>query len=170
MPVGNAAGEGAKIALLNVEELNKTVQLMDQVDFLELAAEIPGIYVPSFYETEYHPDGTIKSFRPINPHAKETITKELVMDMDSVPYLEKPLVPYIKVTQDRIVLEKYMDVRGGDDLRILRHAYLNSAFQTGLKNLIDLAIIGRAGENGLPPLLEGYTRVERSPLTSAAGG
>ena len=38
MPVGNAAGEGAKIALLNVEELNKTVQLMDQVDFLELAA------------------------------------------------------------------------------------------------------------------------------------
>lgn len=74
-------------------------------DFLELAAEIPGIYVPSFYETEYHPDGTIKSFRPINPHAKETITKELVMDMDSVPYLEKPLVPYIKVTQDRIVLE-----------------------------------------------------------------
>ena len=38
IPVGNAAGEGAKIALLNVEELNKTVQLMDQVDFLELAA------------------------------------------------------------------------------------------------------------------------------------
>ncbi len=74
-------------------------------DFLELAAGVPGIYVPSFYEIEYLPDGTIKSFRPINPHAKETITKELVMDMDSVPYLEKPLVPYIKVTQDRIVLE-----------------------------------------------------------------
>ncbi|ERI98698.1 MULTISPECIES: magnesium-translocating P-type ATPase [Eubacteriales] len=68
------------------------------------------------------------------------------------------------LTEDRIVLEKYMDVRGGDDLRILRHAYLNSAFQTGLKNLIDLAIIGRAGENGLPPLLEGYTRVDEIPF------
>ena len=74
-------------------------------DFLEMAAEIPGIYVPAFYDVFYHEDGTIQEMRPNNPHAKKTITKQLVMDMDEVYYPEKPLVPYIKVTQDRVVLE-----------------------------------------------------------------
>ena len=44
------------------------------------------------------------------------------------------------LTEDKIVLERYMNVVGQDDKRILRHAYLNSYFQTGLKNLIDIAI------------------------------
>ena len=74
-------------------------------DFLEMAAEIPGIYVPSFYDPEYNEDGTLKSFTPNNRHAKEKIRKQVVADMDSVGYIEKPLVPYIKVTQDRVVLE-----------------------------------------------------------------
>lgn len=73
--------------------------------FLELAAGVPGIYVPSFYEAEYREDGTIQRFYPNNPHAPAQITKELVMDMDKAPYPEKPLVPYLKVAQDRVVLE-----------------------------------------------------------------
>ena len=73
--------------------------------FLEMAAEIPGIYAPSFYDPEYNEDGTLKSFPPNNSHAKEKIRKQVVADMDSVGYIEKPLVPYIKVTQDRVVLE-----------------------------------------------------------------
>lgn len=68
------------------------------------------------------------------------------------------------LTEDRIVLEKYMDVRGRDDMRILRHAYLNSAFQTGLKNLIDLAILNRAAEQELANELERYTRVDEIPF------
>ena len=47
------------------------------------------------------------------------------------------------LTEDEIVLEKYMDVEGNENLRILKHAFLNSYFQTGLKNLIDVAIISR---------------------------
>lgn len=74
-------------------------------DFLELAAKIPGIYVPSFYDPEYNEDGTLKSFTPNNSHAKEKIRKQVVADMDSVGYIENPLVPYMKVTQDRVVLE-----------------------------------------------------------------
>lgn len=73
--------------------------------FLEQAAQIPGIYVPSFYDVSYKEDKTIESFLPNNPHAKLKITKELVMDMDEAPYMEKPLVPYISITQDRVVLE-----------------------------------------------------------------
>jgi radical SAM family uncharacterized protein len=74
-------------------------------EFLELAAEIPGLYVPAFYDVKYHEDGTIASFTPNNPHAKETVVKQLVMDMSHTYYPEKPLVPFIKATQDRVVLE-----------------------------------------------------------------
>ena len=73
--------------------------------FLEMAAQIPGIYVPAFYDVAYKADGTIASFTPNNPHAPERVSKELVKDMDSVGYIEKPLVPFIKATQDRVVLE-----------------------------------------------------------------
>ncbi len=68
------------------------------------------------------------------------------------------------LTEDKIILEKYMNVLGEDDSRILRHAYLNSHFQTGLKNLIDLAIINRAKENGLEDMLPSYTRIDEIPF------
>ena len=74
-------------------------------EFLEAAAEIEGIYVPSFYETTYHEDGTIRSFDPVNPHAKPVVHKQVVMEMQDTTYPEKPVVPFIKVTQDRVVLE-----------------------------------------------------------------
>ncbi len=74
-------------------------------EFLEMAARIPGIYVPAFYDVTYREDGTIQGFKPNNPHAPAKVTKELVVDMDSVSYIEKPLVPFQKVTQDRVVLE-----------------------------------------------------------------
>ena len=73
--------------------------------FLERAAEIPGIYVPAFYDVTYKKDGTIECFLPNNEHAMPVVTKQIVSDMDSVGYIEKPLVPFIKVTQDRVVLE-----------------------------------------------------------------
>lgn len=68
------------------------------------------------------------------------------------------------LTEDKIVLEKYMDLHGNDDKRILRHAYLNSYFQTGLKNLIDIAIINRASQYGLENILEGYHCVDEIPF------
>ena len=74
-------------------------------DYLERAAEIEGIYVPAFYDVEYKEDGTIASFTPNNPHAKEKIKKQMVLDVTDTCYPEAPVVPYIKVTQDRCVLE-----------------------------------------------------------------
>ncbi|MEG1145508.1 MAG: TIGR03960 family B12-binding radical SAM protein [Clostridium sp.] len=73
--------------------------------FLEAAAEIPGIYVPAFYDVFYKEDGTIDKMLPNNPHAKEKVEKQLVMDMTHTFYPERPIVPFIKVTQDRVVLE-----------------------------------------------------------------
>ena len=74
-------------------------------EFLELAAEIPGIYVPAFYDVLYKEDGTIERMVPNNPHAKETVSKQLVIEMNDTYYPEQPVVPFIKATQDRVVLE-----------------------------------------------------------------
>ena len=76
-----------------------------RTDFLRKAAKIPGIYVPSLYEVTYNEDGTIKDFAPVYDDVPATITKQVVLDMTNAPYPEKPLVPFIKVTQDRVVLE-----------------------------------------------------------------
>ncbi|MBP5431690.1 magnesium-translocating P-type ATPase [Ruminococcus sp.] len=68
------------------------------------------------------------------------------------------------LTQDEIVLEKYMDVLGREDKRVLRHAFMNSFFQTGLKNLMDVAIINRAEKEELSYLKEAYVREDEIPF------
>ena len=73
--------------------------------FLRKAANIPGIYVPSLYEATYHEDGTIASFTPIEEGIPATIVKEIEMDVSNTFYPEKPIVPFMRVTQDRVVLE-----------------------------------------------------------------
>ena len=73
--------------------------------FLREAAKIPGIYVPSLYEVTYKEDGTIKSFSPLYEDVPATVTKQIVTDMTEAVYPEKPVVPFIKATQDRVVLE-----------------------------------------------------------------
>lgn len=74
-------------------------------DFLKMAASIEGIYVPSFYETAYHEDGTIASFQCINSYGRASIKRQVQTDLSNTFYPEKPLVPLMKVTQDRVVLE-----------------------------------------------------------------
>lgn len=76
-----------------------------RIEFLELAAQIPGLYIPAFLDVEYKEDGTIKAFHSNNAHAPETVTKEVEMDLSHTYYPEKPLVPFIRATQDRVVLE-----------------------------------------------------------------
>lgn len=74
-------------------------------EFLRKASHIPGIYVPSLYETTYNEDGTIASFEPLYEDVPRTILKQVQMDLTNTFYPEKQIVPYIKVTQDRCVLE-----------------------------------------------------------------
>ncbi len=74
-------------------------------EFLRRAARLPGIYVPAFYEVTYHEDGTIQSFAPTEEGIPATITKEIEMNVTDTYYPMKPVVPYMKVTQDRVVLE-----------------------------------------------------------------
>ena len=68
------------------------------------------------------------------------------------------------LTQDKVVLEYHLNVDGQEDDRVLRHAFLNSYFQTGLKNLIDLAVIQKQEELGAQALVEKYTKVDEIPF------
>lgn len=68
------------------------------------------------------------------------------------------------LTEDNIVLEKYLDVYGNEDTRILKHAFLNSYFQTGLKGNIDRAVVDRAIKNGLEDLIEKYYTIAEIPF------
>ena len=74
-------------------------------EMLHEIAKIPGMYVPSLYTVSYKEDGTIDTFAPIYYDVPKTIKKEIEMDLSTSVYPEKPVVPFIKATQDRIVLE-----------------------------------------------------------------
>ena len=77
----------------------------DRTAFLKIAAGLPGIYVPQFYKPLYNDDGTLAEFKPLVTEAPATVVKRVETDMSETYYPRKPLVPYIKVTQDRVVLE-----------------------------------------------------------------
>ena len=74
-------------------------------EFLVQAASVPGIYVPSLYDVAYCEDGTIAGMTPKVPGIPEKIKKQLVVDFTNAVYPTKPVVPFIKITQDRVVLE-----------------------------------------------------------------
>lgn len=74
-------------------------------EFLKIAAKLPGIYVPQFYQPVYNKDGTLAEFKPLVPEAPAKVVKQVECSLSETYYPEKPLVPYIKVTQDRVVLE-----------------------------------------------------------------
>ncbi len=100
-------GEGETVydALFDAYKANKAAG-GGREDFLLKAAQIPGIYVPAFYDVTYKEDGTIASFTPNRPGVPERVQKQLIVDMDKgyCP-IEKPVVPFIKATQDRVTLE-----------------------------------------------------------------
>ena len=68
------------------------------------------------------------------------------------------------LTEDKIVLEKYLDVYGNEDIRVLKHAFLNSYFQTGLKGSIDEAVINRALKSDLSSLVTEFKKVDEIPF------
>ena len=100
-------GEGETVydALFDAYKANKAAG-GSREDFLMKVAQIPGIYVPAFYDVAYKEDGTIASFAPNRPGVPQKVQKQLIVDMDKgyCP-IEKPVVPFIKATQDRVTLE-----------------------------------------------------------------
>lgn len=99
-------GEGETVydSLLELYKANKAAG-KSRHDFLVEAAKIPGIYVPALYDVTYKEDGTIASFVPNTEGVPAKIEKQIVMELTDSSYPTAPVVPFIKATQDRVVLE-----------------------------------------------------------------
>ncbi|MGI6566311.1 MAG: TIGR03960 family B12-binding radical SAM protein [Firmicutes bacterium] len=80
-------------------------QGLDREGFLLKAAAIPGVYVPSFYDVDYHVDGTVKVVKPNRAGVPNRIRKRVVEDLDAAVFPDKFVVPFIDVVHDRIMLE-----------------------------------------------------------------
>ena len=71
------------------------------------------------------------------------------------------------LTQDKIVVEKHLDIHGNEDDRVLRHAYLNSYYQTGMRNLMDVAVLEYGAEKGFRDVEKIYNKVDEIPFDFA---
>lgn len=97
-------GETRYRALLDLYKSHKK-NGKSRMEFLKEAAKIPGIYAPAFYKASYHADGTLADFSPNQEGIPEKVQKEMVVHMEGAYYPDRPVVPFIKITQDRVVLE-----------------------------------------------------------------
>ena len=75
--------------------------------FLRRAARIPGVYVPSFYAPEYDAQGMFTGLHILDEAASPQIYRRVVKDLDAAPFLEKPVVPYLGIVHDRLMLELF---------------------------------------------------------------
>jgi len=99
-------GEGE----ITYDELLDTYKKMkaegaSRAEILRALSKVEGIYVPSLYEVSYKEDGTIAEFKPIYDDVPATVKKQVLVNMTDGVYPDKPVVPFIKATQDRVVLE-----------------------------------------------------------------
>lgn len=99
-------GEGEEV---NLELMDLYAEMKkngaSKQEFLEAAAEIDGIYVPSLYDVNYNEDGTVKTFTPNNAHAKPVVRKRIIKDFDKVFYPDSFVVPYSEIVHDRAIVE-----------------------------------------------------------------
>ncbi len=137
-------------------------------EFLRELSHIPGMYVPSLYDVSYKDDGTIKAMTPKFDDVPAVIKKEMCTDLSDAFYPTKPVVPYSKITQDRVVLEVMRGcIRGcrfcqaGQLYKPLREKnveYLKKLAIESLKNTgyeeISLSSLSSSDYTGLPELLD----------------
>ena len=137
-------------------------------EFLRRAAKVPGMYVPFFYEAAYHDDGTLQSFTPIEEGIPSVVVKEVEMHISDTYYPVKPIVPFMKIAQDRVVLEimrgcirgcrfcqagqLYRPVRERD-VNMLKEYALTMLKNTGQEE-ISLSSLSSSDYQALPQLLD----------------
>lgn len=97
-------GEEVTLEILEIIKKSKSEKWTRMTTLLKLA-EIPGVYVPSFYQVEYKPSGEIHGIYPLYEQAPRQIVKRVVADLDQAQYPSKMVVPYLQTVHDRAMLE-----------------------------------------------------------------
>ena len=97
-------GEGEEVIMKLIENFKRWKREGGgRSDLLHQLATIPGIYVPSFYQTDYRPDGRIESVTPTSTYASKRVRRQIVAQLPPPP--TKPIIPYIEVVHDRAMIE-----------------------------------------------------------------
>lgn len=149
-------GEEVDIEVMNLYQECKT-EGRTKDEFLKLASNIKGVYVPALYDVTYNEDGTIKSF-VAKENAPERIEKRIIMDMDNVFYPDTFVVPLVEIVHDRAVQEIFRGcIRG---CRFCQAGFLNRPVREKSKETI-LAQCKQLCEN------TGYDEVSLSSLSSS---
>lgn len=101
-------GEGEE-ALLELAELYRECKRngVKKSDFLRKAAKLEGFYVPSLYEVTYNENGSVNEIKPKYPDVPKKIKKRIIKDLDKVFYPVNPIVPFLDVVHDRVMLEVF---------------------------------------------------------------
>lgn len=99
-------GDGEEVIgeVLDLVKYSKEQDLPRQEALLRLA-QIPGVYVPRFYEIKYTEEGTIKTICKTEPSVPDRIEKRVVADLDQAPFPDKMVVPYLQTVHDRVMVE-----------------------------------------------------------------
>ena len=102
-----ALGDGEEETLQTIDVYKKwKASGLPREEYLKMAAQIPGIYVPSLYDVSYHADGAVKAVVPKpDSGAPEIVHKAMVRDLTAADYPEKLIVPYGEIVHNRIMLE-----------------------------------------------------------------
>ena len=100
-------GEGEDVSVELLELYRKAKgEGWEKEEFLQAAAQIPGLYVPSLYDISYHADGTVAAITP-RDGAPEVVTKRIVQDFNKSYFPVKTIVPSTEITQDKVTLEVF---------------------------------------------------------------
>ena len=100
-------GEGEDVTLEMIDLYRKGKQAgWSRAEFLQNAAQVPGLYVPSLYEISYHEDGTVQAITPTHG-APEHIRKRIVADLDKSYFPVKTIIPSTDIVHDRVMLEVF---------------------------------------------------------------
>lgn len=78
---------------------------LPRAEFLKMVSQIPGVYVPSYYDVSYNEDGTVRQISPLYDFVPKTVKKRVIEDLDNAFYPDKFVVPFTEIVHDRIMLE-----------------------------------------------------------------
>lgn len=102
-----AIGDGEEETLATIDVYKKwKASGLPRTEYLKMAAQIPGIYVPALYDVSYHENGSVKAIAPKpNSGAPAVVQKAMVTDLNAADYPDKLIVPYGEIVHNRIMLE-----------------------------------------------------------------